>query len=419
MKDWTWVYNLIRRSQSKYPFYEGNFSYVDLESSRISKKIARSRVGWGGRAVEIRGNKTHFDRFENDLLKLGEVFDKYHGRQAFDKIKDDVLVCGVGFMAVAGDRLMPFTALEATGAYDWYDQNLRSGVAVFKEATKKLASGGLPTPPDSYIYYTREKTISVKKGTETVIPNPTGRPLIGLLTHKATTKQPFGRTVLTQPARDAMVDASRTRRQAMIASYHYNKKVDVILGVDSDTTVDTIEAQTGDILKVGTNENGNIPQIGEFAQHALAPFNDSILMAARDFCTATKLTLNNLTLGSNAPQSPEALEIIGDDLRDDIKAWQSELGEQIKYLAVTLWMLENRVSEITPDIQAKIDATTVAWLPIFRADVAKFGDGLTKIAQNAPEIGKQRSIWRNLGLTSEEIDQVVSTAGQTPTNPIV
>lgn len=419
MKDWTWVYNLLQRSVTKYPFYEGNFSYFDYDSSKIARKLPRSRVGWGRRAIEIRGNKTHFDRFENDLLGLGAVFDRYQGKQAFNKIKDDVLVCGVGFLAVAGDRIMPFTALEATGIYDWYEQNLRTGVAVFKETEKKIGVGSLPTPPTSYMYYTRKETVSCNNGVITTTPNTTGRPLMGMLTHKATTKQPFGRTVLTQPARDALIDGSRIRRQAMIAGYHYNKKVDVLLGVDSETSVDILASQTGDVLKVGTNDNGEIPKIGEFAQHAMAPFSDSMLMAARDFCADTKLTLNNLSLGSNAPQSPEALEIIGDDLRDDIKEWQLELGEQLKYLAVTLWMLDNNVTEIAPDVQIKIDNTTVAWMPIFRADVAKFGDGLTKIAQNAPEIGKQRSIWRNLGLTSAEIDEVTKTTRTPPTNPTV
>lgn len=181
------------------------------------------------------------------------------------------------------------------------------------------------------------------------------------------------------------------------------------MGVDSDTQVDKLETQTGDVLKIGTNDNGQIPQIGEFAQHVLAPFNDSILLSARNFCSETKLNLSNLALGSNAPQSPEALEIVGDDLRDDILAWQTELSEQIKYLALTLWMYDNNVTSLDDNFKKMYEATTVSWLPIFRADVAKFGDGLTKIAQGAPGIIRQRSIWRNLGLTSQEIDALIAS----------
>jgi len=406
---WSDVWPFLLVSRSKYPFYEGNFAYADYETSKIARKIPKTRVGWGRRAVEIRANKTKFDRFENDQLNLGAVFDKYGGPAALGKIEDDVLIGGVGFLALAGDKLMPFTCLEATGTFSWYEQNLSRGVAVFKESVKKYAFGTEPPLPDRYIVYTGETTTLYENGEAIIYNNPTGRPLMGLLTHKATTKQPFGRTVLTGPARDAIVDASRTSRQAMIASYHYNKKVDVIMGVDSDTQVDKLETQTGDVLKIGTNDNGQIPQIGEFAQHALAPFNDSILLSARNFCSETKLNLSNLSLGSNAPQSPEALEIVGDDLRDDILAWQTELGEQIKYLALTLWMYDNNVTSLDDNFKQMYDATSVSWLPIFRADVSKFGDGLTKIAQGAPGIVRQRSIWRNLGLTSQEIDALIAS----------
>ncbi len=407
MSDWSLIYPYLSKSAGKYSFYEGNFSYTDPTASKIGRLLPKSRVGWGRRAVEMRANKTHFDKFENDTIGLNEVFNELKGPQAFNKVKDDVLVCGVGFLALSGDRVMPFTALEATGTYSWRDQNLRKGIAVFRENTKKSLIQN--QPPDSYIEYSPISTTTYEDNTVTEEVNKTGRPLMTLLTHKSTTKQPFGRSVISSTARDAIIDGSRTVRQAMVAAYHYNIKVDVILGADNETSVDTIEAKTGDVLKIGSNENGQIPQIGEFAQHAMAPFNDSILLAARNFCADTKLSLSNLGVAANAPQSPEALEIVGDDLRDDIMEWQKEVGEQLKYFAVTLWMNKNGITALDENMQKKIDAITVAWLPIFRADVSKFGDGLTKIAKQAPAIVRQRSIWRNLGLTSTEIDDVIAS----------
>ena len=235
---------------------------------------------------------------------------------------------------------------------------------------------------------------------------------MGLLTHKATAKRPFGQSVLTNAARGAIVDASRTIRQAMIAAYHYNSKVDVIMGVDSDTAIDKVESQTGDVLRIGPNENGQIPQIGEFAQHAMTPFNDTILVSARNFCSDTKLSLVNLGISTDAPQSTEALEIINDDLRDDIIGWQDELAEQLKYFAVTLWMYDNNVSMLDDNLQAKIREIKPVFMSVYRQDVGKFGDGLIKIAQQAPDIVRSRSLWRHIGLTSEEIDAVIASTGQ-------
>lgn len=411
--DWNAINNRLNCSKNKYSFYFGDYSYNDFSKGKMAKRIPKQQVGWGRRAVEIRANKTKFDRFENDTLKLNELFAKYKVKEAFDKVKDDVLVCGCGFLALNGDRVFPFTAEEATGTFSWYDQNLKDGIAVFRQNTRKGYRE--PDRPDAFVEYLPDRTISHERGADggeviTMAYNDTGRPLIGLLTHKSTAKRPFGQSVLTRAARSAIVDASRTVRQAMIAAYHYNTKVDLLLGVDSETPVDNIESQTGDVLKIGPNENGQIPQVGQFAQHAMAPFTDTILTAARNFCSDTKLSLVNLGISSDAPQSTEALEIINDDLRDDILAWQNELAEQLKYFAVTLWMYENNVRTIDDNLAAKIEATKPVFLSVYRQDVSKFGDGLMKLAQQAPSIVRSRSLWRNLGLTSEEIDETIASA---------
>ena len=417
--DWNAINNKLNSSKTKYSFYFGDYEYNDFSKGKMAKRIPKQQVGWGRRAVEIRANKTKFDRFENDTLGLNELFAKYKVKEAFDKVKDDILVCGCGFLALNGNRVFPFTAEEATGTFSWFNQNLKDGVALFRPITKKTYKG-LSQPdankPDAYVEYLPDRTIAHERidgeVVTTVAPNGTGRPLMGLLTHKSTAKRPFGQSVLTRAARSAIVDASRTVRQAMIAAYHYNTKVDLLLGVDSDTAVDKIESQTGDVLKIGPNENGQIPQIGEFAQHAMAPFTDTILTAARNFCSDTKLSLVNLGISSDAPQSTEALEIINDDLRDDILSWQNELAEQLKYFGVTLWMYENNIRNIDENLMEKIEAIKPVFMSVYRQDVSKFGDGLMKLAQQAPDIVRSRSLWRNLGLTSEEIDTVIASANQ-------
>ncbi len=417
--NWNEIYNKLNSSKEKYTFYFGNYEYRDYSKGKMARRLPRQHVGWGRRAVDIRANKTKFDRFENDTLGLNEIFAKYRVVEAFDKIKDDILVCGCGFLALNGDRVFPFTAEEATGTFSWFDQNLKDGIAVFRTTSTK-DNPGIARPdinrPDAFVEYLPDRTVSYEKIdgelVTTVAPNGSGRPLIGLLTHKSTAKRPFGQSVLTKAARSAIIDASRTGRQAMIAAYHYNTKVDIILGADSDTPVDRIESQTGDVLKIGPNENGQIPQIGEFAQHAMTPFSDTIMIAARNFCSDTKLSLANLGISSDAPQSTEALEIINDDLKDDIVSWQGELAEQLKYFGVTLWMYENNIRVIDDNLRAKIEAIKPVFLSVFRQDVGKFGDGLIKIAQQAPDIVKSRSLWRNLGLTSAEIDEVIASTGQ-------
>lgn len=405
MADFKKYNELFRRSREKYDFYLGTYGYHDCAKDKLAQEIPKSHVGWGRRAVEMRANKTHFDCFENDTMNLNAIMEKYQIVPAFEKLKEDILVAGCGFLALSGDRVMPFTAEEATGTYSWAEQNLKDGVAVFARETKENKVGH--TEPDVYTEYSPGKMLVKERGEERENTYRTLRPLIGLLTYNGTAKRPFGRSVLSRPARDAIIDASRTTRQAMIAAYHYNTKVDIILGADNETPIQKMETRTGDVLKVGVNAEGNIPQIAQFAQHAMAPFKDTILVAAHNFCSETKLNLANLGIDTDAPQSTEALEIVSDDLKDDILAWQEELGEQLKYFAVTLWLYDNDVEKIDDNLRAKINAIKAVWKPVYQADVSKFGDGFNKIFQNVPDIVKARSVWRNLGLTSAEIDELI------------
>ena len=404
--DWGNIRGRLGRSNEKYRFYFGDYTYNDPTNTKVASLIGRAHVGWGKRAVEMRANKTHFDCFENDTMGLNELFAKYRVKEALDMVKEDVLVGGCGFLVLAGDRVMPFNSQEATGTFDWHEQNLKDGVAVFRDETKRIKG----EMPNAYMKFTANETTSVEDGVVTITPNVIGRPLMGVLTHKSTTMRPFGRSVLSKPARDAIVDASRTVRQAMIAAHYYNSKVDVLLGVDGSNEVNTLDRKTGDVLMVGTNEEGQMPQIGEFAQHAMAPFNDTIMTAARNFCSDTKLSLVNLGITSDAPQSTEALEIVNDDLRDSIQEWHRELGEQLKYFAVTLWMYENKIRNIDDNLRERIEATVPVWKSIYRTDISKAGDGIMKLAQIAPNIVESRTIWRNLGLTSAEIDNAIQSA---------
>lgn len=405
--NWNKIDEKLKRSREKYEFYLGTYGYHDCAKDKLAQEIPKSHVGWGRRAVEMRANKTHFDCFENDQMHLNDILEKYQVIPAFEKLKSDILVAGCGFLALAYNRVMPFTAEEATGTYSWREQNLKDGVAVFARETKE--NKVTETRPDVYMHYDGSQTKTVSHNKEEVNRNVTGRPLIGLFTYNGTTKRPFGRSVLSRPARDAIIDASRTTRQAMIAAYHYNTKVDIILGADNETPVEKMETRTGDVLKIGVNAEGGIPQISQFAQHAMAPFKDTILLAAHNFCSDTKLNLANLGIDTDAPQSTEALEIVSDDLKDDILAWQEELGAQLKYFAVTLYLYENNIDKIDDNLQSIIDATIPIWKPVYQADVSKFGDGFNKIFQNVPNIVEARSIWRNLGLSSAEIDRLITS----------
>lgn len=86
---WKKINECRHRSAEKYTFFFGNYSFSDFGKGKIAKKLPRSTVGWGSRAVEMRSNKTTFDCFENDDLHFTDIARRYGIFEALEKIKED------------------------------------------------------------------------------------------------------------------------------------------------------------------------------------------------------------------------------------------------------------------------------------------------------------------------------------------
>ena len=82
--DWNTINSKLNCSKTKYQFYFGDYEYNDYSKGKMAKKLPKQHVGWGRRAVDIRANKTKFDKFENDTLGLNELFAKYKVKEAFE-----------------------------------------------------------------------------------------------------------------------------------------------------------------------------------------------------------------------------------------------------------------------------------------------------------------------------------------------
>ena len=61
--DWGEIEKRLNCSKTKYSFYFGDYEYPDFSKGKMAKRFPIQHVGWGRRAVEIRANKTKFDRF--------------------------------------------------------------------------------------------------------------------------------------------------------------------------------------------------------------------------------------------------------------------------------------------------------------------------------------------------------------------
>src|SRR5690606_9676835 len=70
----------------------------------------------------------------------------------------------------------------------------------------------------------------------------------------------------------------------------------------------------GRMLAISRDEDGNMPQVGQFAQMSMQPHNEHLRSIAARFCAETSLPLSSIGIVQDNPSSAEAIYAAKEDL---------------------------------------------------------------------------------------------------------
>ena len=405
--------------QQKYDYYEAEQRLRDLGISMPARLLAlQAGLGWASKAVDTVADRLSFDAFENDRLGINDLYEIAEETEAFDQAKHDALIAGCSFISIVDDnfmakRFMPFTALEATGVLDTATGLLKYGLAITHyNRDERLANTYTNSPEnfaEDWVLFTENFTaIYKKRKLVDVIPNVTGRCLLHLIANRPTTKQPFGRSVISKECRLLIQAGLRTMRRSEVAGEFFSSPQRYILGVSEDFEKDEgMDLQLGKIAVVEGDGEGNNPTAGQWNQHSITPFSDQLKMFAQQFCAKTGLTLHSLGFDTSNPTSAESYEAQNEDLRLIVDRTSKHFGKVLKKLSITLRLAASGSSEVTPDMRAIVPH----WEPVFKVDIGPAGDAFGKILQVVPELKTSPRLFYMLGMSVAEAKKYSELAG--------
>lgn len=402
---------------NKYDYYNADNDIRDFGISTPKKMInSRPGIGWASRAVNTLSDRVVFDGFANDNFGINNYFEQINASAVISKAKHDAFIAGCSFIAISDDLdtgrklLIPFTAQEATGEVDQATGLLKYGLVVTRwvmpkhgcKCVNNIAGYGA----EDYIVFTPYfTTIFYSRKISSIIPNPTGRPLLQQFTHRSSADRPLGKSRLTNTARRIINEVGRLKRREEIAEEFYSTPQRYINGLAEGAKKDpNLDSAIGKVWTITKDDDGEKPEIGQLTQMSISQFNDAKKDKARDFCAETALTLRNLGYETENPQSAESLSAMSDDLLLEATNSQREIGEQIKQLAITL-RLSLDGNNIVPDA---IKSIMPAWKPIFQIDIAAAGDSMLKLLGVMPELQGTTAIYRMLGIGIREAEELVA-----------
>lgn len=400
---------------NKYAYYDADHDTRDFGISTPRKMLHhRPGIGWAARAVNTVSDRVVFDGFARDTFGVNNYFTQINANSVISQGKHDTAIAGCAFISIADNDeddplhpkiLVPYTAEEATGIINPTTGLLKQGLAVTRWAVPQPKNRSVRWAPADFIVFTpRYTAIFENRAVVEIIDNPTGRCLLVPLTHRASARQPLGKSRLTKTARRIIQEVGRQKRREEIAEEFYSYPQRYMLGVAEKAKKDPkLDSDIGKVWVVNKDEDGDAPTVGQLSQMSIDGFEKAKKDKARDYCAETALTLRNLGYETSNPTSAESLTAMSDDLLLEAANWQEELGVQVKNIAITLRMAIDGISEV-PDAMNEL---IPAWKPIFQLDVGAAGDAAVKIQQAAPEMVGTIAYYRMLGVSIREAEELV------------
>ena len=409
----------------KYLYYNAKQPMTDLGISLPKNfRAMRPGVGWASRAVNTISDRLNFDGFADDQYGINDLFDKSGANAILNKAKTDALIAGCSFIALLPRdghiELLPFTATEATGTIDERTGLLSNGLAVvawntFDPVRRDMQGWGkVGLIPKDYFVFGRTWTARYKNDNLVeVVANPTGRPLLHVLTHRQSADRPFGKSRITNTVRRIVDEVNRLKVRYEIAAEFYSTPQRYINGLAEGAEGNSkLDTALGKIWAITKDEDGEHPDIGQLQQMTINQFSDQKKDLARDFCAETALTLRNLGYETANPTSAESLSAMSDDLLLEAQESQAELGREYKEIAISMRMLLNGNS-IVP---ATLENIKPVWKPLFQIDFGSAGDAAYKLIQAMPELAGTTTLYRMLGMSIREAEELTKAKNQRPGN---
>lgn len=258
-----------------------------------------------------------------------------------------------------------------------------------------------------------------------------GRIPVEVLPYKPSLTRPFGRSRITRAIMYQTDAAMRTMLRTEVGAEFYNAPQRYALGADEDAFTDAngaaVPAWTvmlGRLLTLSRDEEGELPQLGQFAQQTMQPNVEQLRSIAQMAASEMSLDVGSLGIVQDNPSSAEAIRARNEELGIKIESWRAAvltptwkrvLGHASAMVDGSASLL-SEVASIAPQwgswsapseaSQAQASLARVQAVPRLAETTVE----LERMGYNADEIKRIQSDWRR-SAGGSVLDRLRSAAG--------
>lgn len=382
-------------------------------------------LGWCAKGVDSFSLRTVLEEVEGDGEAAGLVETLWDENQIATEapmVHTESLISSVAFLFVtkggkdeAPALITPQGARHATAFWSTRRRALTDALSVtdYDKVTKQ---------PSEFTFYTSGRAVTcLTDGRSWDIRESTfeGRPPVFPIAFKADLDRPFGRSRITRPMMYLASAAMRTMLRTEVGAEFYNWLQRYVLGADESAFVgddgsalDRWQVLAGGLLALGRDEDGNLPQVGEFKQQSTEPNHADLRTFAQQFSAESGLPLRSLGVVGDNPESGEAIGEAKEDLVVQIHHWQ-------RTALAPAWQAAFRAAARIAEPSVADPRITARFAPALRVSPQAGADAYVKIASVNPEFAQSEVGLELAGLTSEQIARFQTEQARIRANSLV
>lgn len=410
----------LKNNQKRMTYYEDKNKLKNIGLTIPGDIASRvdTKVGWAAKAVDYLAARSIFDGFtttSGTSVELDQVTMDNDLAVEYQKAVPSMLVHGVGFWTVsAGIEGEPaaiinyHNATSAAALWDFRHKRIKCGFVIEDYELVSGVSELEEYRPTFVVLHTDAWVLEIqRKGGGWVAerkPNPQGRCLMVPMAYMPQDTRPFGKS---RVSRTVMAITDEMQRSIMRASIHaevFSSGQKAILGA-SDEQFDQLQsnkfrAAMSELFVMTRDENGELPQLTNFAQQSMEPHIKTQEMLMSRMAAETSVPVAAYGLSSNGYTSSDALRASSDDLILLAEQLNRSNGQALVQVAkLALAIATKRTVDELDDEERNLQ---VHWIDPSMPSAASVADATAKLAGVVPEFGGTDVFWELNGFNEDQ-----------------
>ena len=370
-------------------------------------KHVESVVGWPGTVVSVLEERLDLEGFiAPESLGLDDVYRSNELGLESSLGHLDALIYGTGFIVVgkgASGEPDPLITIESprnmTGNYDLRLRRLTSAIRVDRDKVGRPKFATLYLPNETiFMEWGNGVPIEVDRDVHNL-----GRVPVVYLANNPRSGDPYGKTEITRAVRYYTDAAVRTVLGSEVAREFYSAPQRYILGADPDYFMDSDgnplnpwTVYQGRVLGVPLNEDGGMPQVGQFNGNSTLPYFEQIKALAQMVAAESAIPTSYLGFQTDNPASADAIRQMEARLVKRAERRQGQFGRA--------WVEVAKLALLIRDGSIPAEANTIApiWRDASTPTRAAAADETMKLIQTGVLLPDSEITYNRIGLSDSD-----------------